>query len=182
MQNLVSIIIPYYNRPKKLERCLNSIGSQTYTHFEIIVIDDCSNIPFTVRHNHVKYLKNSTNSGPGVSRNLGMQNATGEFIAFLDCDDYWHPDFLEVLVGELQSNSKAVMAYALGFNVDEHETIISNHRNPKKKDRNCILPNILFSGRAWGTGACLWRTNLIKDTPWILQDAGKIMHLIQQLE
>ena len=55
---LVSIIIPYYNRPNKLERCLNSIDSQTYTKYEIIVVDDCSNIPIKVRHSHVKYLKN----------------------------------------------------------------------------------------------------------------------------
>ena len=133
MTPLVSIIIPYYNRPIKLERCLKSVFSQSYTCFEIIVVDDCSTVPYLKKHQNANYLKNEINSGPGVSRNRGMYEAKGTYIAFLDCDDYWHPNFLEVLVSTLEYNANSVMAYALGSNVDAAESIISDHRKTIKK-------------------------------------------------
>lgn len=166
MQHLVTIIIPYFNRPEKLERCLNSIFSQTYTYYEIIVVDDCSTIPFLLKHDNVTYLKNQVNSGPGVSRNLGIQHAKGVFITFLDSDDYWHKDFLKTLVPVLLNNPEACMAYSNGVKIDENCEIIGSRRK-KTIYPTTILPNILFSGRRWGTGGCIWRAASISHTRFL---------------
>lgn len=165
MQPLVSIIIPYYNRPIKMERCLASIAKQTYTHYEILIVDDCSDKPYPVKNKKITYLKNKANMGPGPSRNVGMEKANGKFIVFLDSDDYWHSDFLSKTVQALQDNQHAVMSYASGFNVDEEGNFVKKRRK-KPSTPITILPNILYKGRQWGTGGCLWNRGLIKDVRW----------------
>lgn len=166
MQDLVTIIIPYYNRPEKLERCLNSIFSQTYTNYEIIVIDDCSTIPYQTEHQNVTYLKNGVNSGPGVSRNLGLKNAKGTFITFLDCDDYWHKDFLTMVLPALADHPDACMAYSNGFEIDETGEVIGARRK-KPTYPTTILPNVLYSGRYWGTGGCVWKTSSLSHVRYL---------------
>uniref|UniRef100_UPI0040496052 glycosyltransferase family 2 protein n=1 Tax=Gelidibacter sp. TaxID=2018083 RepID=UPI0040496052 len=163
---MVSIIIPYYNRPEKLERSLSSIFSQTYQDFEILVVDDCSIIPFQIKHKNVKYLQNPTNSGPGVSRNLGLKHAKGEFITFLDSDDYWDKFFLETLIPVLISNPDACMAYCNGVKIDENCKVIGARRK-KIIYPTTILPNILYNGRRWGTGGCVWRASCINHVQFL---------------
>ena len=89
---LVSIIIPTYNRAKLVTEAVQSALSQTYTNFEILVIDDGStdNTEEMLKKydNDIKYIK-TERSGPGRARNLGISRAKGEFIAFLDSDDLW---------------------------------------------------------------------------------------------
>ncbi len=100
-QLLVSIIIPTYNRADLLPETLNSIIAQTYTNWECIVVDDGStdntaNIvqQYAEKHSKIKLFShpNHENRGAGASRNLGIINATGDFIAFLDADDFFLPN------------------------------------------------------------------------------------------
>ena len=101
---MTSIIIPYHNRPVKLKRCLNSIFQQTYQDFEILIIDDYSKTPLQLEvDNRVRILRNRKNLGPGLSRNVGLDNAKGEYIAFLDSDDYWDKEFLALTTKALNS-------------------------------------------------------------------------------
>ncbi|MCK7589901.1 glycosyltransferase family 2 protein [Subsaxibacter sp. CAU 1640] len=158
---LVSIVIPYFNRPEKLQRCLQSIYNQSYDYFEIIVVDDCSDIEPNELPDAVHYIRLSKNSGPGAARNEGLRIAKGIYIAFLDCDDYWHKDFLSKLINALANQPDIVMAYSLSYNMQNGASI-----GVKKKERlsvrNAILPDILFKSKAWATSACLWRFDLIK--------------------
>jgi glycosyltransferase involved in cell wall biosynthesis len=158
---LISIVIPYYNRPEKLIRCVNSIKNQTYNNYEIIIVDDCSETIFPdLNCNHI-YIKNDINKGPGASRNAGMDVAKGEFIAFLDSDDYWDKNFLVIMTNELVNCNlnKVIFAYCNTLNFDG-----SNKKAVKRSDvifHTTVLPNILIDGRSWSTPGCLWNRKLI---------------------
>ena len=94
-QNKISIIIPTYNRKIQLKECLDSILNQTYTNFEIIIIDDCSHeniekyLQKTYQDPRIKYIRNPENKGAGYSRKMGYQESTGKYIIFCDDDDYY---------------------------------------------------------------------------------------------
>lgn len=163
---MISIVIPYYNRPKKLQRCLTSIYEQSFDNYEIIVVDDCSNEDLNLDFSKFQYHKNKENKGPSYCRNVGMSLAQGNYIVFLDCDDYWHRDFLKIVFGKLKLNTEIIMAYSSGYNVDENCNIIGERRGGYVKSSN-ILPYILLNGRPWGTGACIWDLTKIKNIEWI---------------
>ncbi len=100
----VSVIIPSYDNPKELQRCLQSLESQlTSKQFELIVIDDCSpihsdKIKTISRRYKAKYYRNSENLGPGISRNKGAQISEGEIIAFIDSDCIANSKWLDYIV------------------------------------------------------------------------------------
>lgn len=103
MFGLVSIIVPCYNAGKYLSYTLDSILDQTYTNWEAIIIDDCSTDnsvsiinSYIVGDARFKLIESKVNSGgPAVPRNIGLDSALGDYIAFLDSDDLWLPEKLE---------------------------------------------------------------------------------------
>ena len=100
MNNLVSIIMPSYNTGKYIEESIRSVLAQTYENWELIIVDDCSTddsdaIVEAFSDPRIRYLKNPVNSGAAVSRNWGLREAKGRWVAFLDSDDSWHPEKLE---------------------------------------------------------------------------------------
>lgn len=100
MKELVSIIMPSYNTAEYIATTIESVLSQSYIHWELIIVDDCStdNTDDVVRpymkDERIHYLKNRKNSGAAVSRNQALREAKGEWIAFLDSDDIWKKDKL----------------------------------------------------------------------------------------
>lgn len=101
---LVSIVVPIYNAEKYLNECIDSLLSQTYKNIEIILVDDGSldNSPkicgdYVDNHNNIKYFKQK-NSGAGAARSLGVKKANGEFIMFVDSDDWLKNDAVEQIV------------------------------------------------------------------------------------
>lgn len=101
---IVSIIIPVYNSELFLTRCLDSVINQTYKNLEIIIVEDGSsdnslNIckKYEKKDNRVKVLLNGSNEGMAFSRNKALDNATGEYITFIDSDDYVELDYIETL-------------------------------------------------------------------------------------
>ena len=110
-QPLVSIILPVYNAQSHLARCLSSIRAQTYQNLEIIVLNDGSkdqSLPvceaFRKKDPRI-ILVDKANSGVSDTRNLGLKLATGEYIQFVDSDDYLDPDFTERLVTAAETNN-----------------------------------------------------------------------------
>jgi glycosyltransferase involved in cell wall biosynthesis len=98
----VSVIIPTYNRAHVIGRSIQSALDQTYRDFEILVVDDGSTDgtldavkPF-LQHAQVRYLRHENNKGHQAARNTGLKNASGEYIAFLDSDDTWIPEKIEL--------------------------------------------------------------------------------------
>ena len=164
---MVSIVIPYYNRPKKLQRALNSIMNQSYKDFEIIIIDDASDKPFEVSlSKNLNYIRCNENKGPGAARNIGLNIAQGEYVIFLDSDDYWHESFLDKVIKALERDSSVIMGYANGHSVDANGIIIEELRKDVIKS-NKILPSVLQHGRPWFTSACIWRKEMIKNIEWL---------------
>lgn len=100
MEDLVSIIMPSYNTAQYIGESIQSVIEQTYTNWELIIVDDCSTdrtdeVVKGVQDERIRYLKNGHNSGAAVSRNKALREARGRWIAFLDSDDLWHPEKLE---------------------------------------------------------------------------------------
>lgn len=95
----ISIVMPNYNKASFVDSAIQSVLNQTYTHFELIIIDDGSTdnsveIINSIKDNRIKLIKQK-NSGAAVARNNGIKNAQYDYIAFLDSDDIWLPWFLE---------------------------------------------------------------------------------------
>ena len=112
--SLVSIIIPTYNTEKYIEKCIQSVLEQTYTDYEIIIVDDCStdnsmDVVARFKDPRIKVIKNEINRGPSYSRNRGIQLSKGDFIALLDSDDWWTPNRLEVMMDFIESHHADVL-------------------------------------------------------------------------
>ncbi|MBO3723833.1 glycosyltransferase family 2 protein [Actinomyces bowdenii] len=99
---LVSIIMPAYNSADFIEETIRSVQAQTYPHWELLVVDDCSTdatreVVEALAHSdaRIRYERLERNSGAAVARNRAMAMARGSYMAFLDSDDLWHPEKLE---------------------------------------------------------------------------------------
>jgi len=113
MNPLVSVVIPTYNRAEDLKRALMSVISQTYSHWECLVVDNHSNddTDAMIEQLHdlrIKPFKIHNHGVIAASRNLGIQHATGQYIAFLDSDDWWAPIKLEKSVYYLEQGADVV--------------------------------------------------------------------------
>ena len=105
---LVSVIIPTYNRADLLRLTLDSVVAQTFSDYEIIVVDDGSfddsNEVLCARYTEIQYIKIKNSGGPSKPRNIGIEMAKGKYIAFVDDDDLWLPRKLEKQVSVLNNN------------------------------------------------------------------------------
>lgn len=123
MDGLVSIIMPSYNTGKFIAETINSVLAQTYTNWELIIVDDCStdNTDEVVAgfcDERIRYIKNEKNSGAAVSRNRALREAKGKWIAFLDSDDLWLPQKLEKQIAFMTENGYG-FSYTQYSEVDE---------------------------------------------------------------
>jgi len=146
-KDLVSIIIPYYRKKKYILKTINSILNQSYDHFEIIIVYDDENLSdlsylegLFKSYKKIKILKNSQTVGAGFSRNRGIENAKGEFIAFIDADDIWKKFKLESQINFMkQKNLKFThTSYEI---IDENDKVLG-----KRISRNFEKVNdLIFS-------------------------------------
>jgi len=110
----VSVVIPTYNRAGLLPQAINSVLSQDYGDFEIIVVDDGStddtqDMVNGLHNNRIRYIRLPENSGGSSKpRNVGLKATRGKYIAFLDSDDEWLPSFLSTLVRKLKDTHSAI--------------------------------------------------------------------------
>lgn len=103
--DLISVITPHYNNLTMLQQALESVQKQTYSHYEHIVVDDASREEvrkelrlLVSSYSNVRLILLNQNSGAGFARNTGIESAKGRFIAFLDCDDIWAPNKLQIQI------------------------------------------------------------------------------------
>lgn len=131
MEPLVSIITPCYNSADFIKQTINSVIEQTYTNWELILIDDKSKDEtckvaeeFVQKHNNIKLIKLEQNGGVSKARNVGLENATGKYIAFLDSDDIWLKDKLTKQVAYMEEKSLP-MTFCAYHRIDEVGKVIS---------------------------------------------------------
>lgn len=122
----ISVIIPAYNAEQTILETIKSVRQQTFSDFEIIIINDGSTdqtlkLLQNVEDNRLKIFSYE-NGGLSVARNRGITHATGEYIAFLDADDLWTPDKLELQLKALQQHSEAGVAYSWTYFMNEQGT------------------------------------------------------------
>lgn len=142
---MVSIIMPTYNREKTIKRAIDSILEQTYQDFEIIIVDDNSKdnteqIVKSIEDRRIIYIRNEENKGANASRNIGIEMARGEYIAFQDSDDEWLKEKLEYQLEELKVNRADIVASAFYKYVDKQESIVPSKI---KEDKN-IYEDLFF--------------------------------------
>ena len=137
---LITIIVPVYNVEKYLEKCIKSIICQTYKNFELILIDDGSNDmsgeicdKYAKLDSRIKVF-HTTNKGVSHARNIGLDNASGQYIGFVDSDDFIEPNMYEVLLKKIKEEDSKIIA--CGYNVVSKKSIIHRTKNSDKK-LNC---------------------------------------------
>ena len=121
--DLISIIIPSFNREHTILRTLNSVIKQTYTNLEIIVVDDCSTdntIPLIKsimkKEPRLQLLINAENKGANFTRNRGVKHAQGKYISFLDSDDEWYLETIEILWKKIKNTGDRIGLVYPGLN------------------------------------------------------------------
>ena len=146
----VSIITPSYNSGCFIAETIRSVLAQTYSNWEMIIVDDCSTDntesivkAFADTDPRIRYIRNEKNSGAAVSRNLALKEAKGRWIAFLDSDDLWKPEKLERQIQYMVEND-------YHFSYHEYDEIDEN-----SKSLGIHVSGIRKVGK-WGMYSCCW--------------------------
>ena len=135
MEELVSVVIPTYKRSDKIERAIKSVINQTYKNLEIIVVDDNAKNKeerektrnIVKKYKNVKFIENKENLGGALTRNIGIENALGDYIAFLDDDDEYVNSKIEkqlkLLKEKVKENRKVGMIYCYKNILDNNKKV-----------------------------------------------------------
>lgn len=165
---LISVIIPTYNRAAFIKDAIESVLNQTYKNYEIIVVDDGSidNTKEIVSSiaGSIRYIYKS-NSGPSASRNRGIREARGEYIAFLDSDDLWDPEKLELQMNEFLGNPELAMVTSNYRFIDQNKQVI---KDPVGKEGyvppRYIIADMVRLQFPWGgTSQFIFRRSVFED-------------------
>ena len=166
--SLVSVVIPVHGRFELAARAIRSVVGQSYRPIELIVVDDASSPAFAPAEKtpdfEIRVLRQDAHLGPGASRDAGRRAAKGEYVAYLDSDDFWAPDHLERLAETLRDNPEAGMAYATAMELRGGQS--PTPRRGSEESCTQILPTLLWR-RPWHTSACLWRRTVEDSTGWL---------------
>lgn len=126
----ISIITPAYNAEKTIVETIESVLSQTYQDWEMLVIDDVSKDnttsiveDYSTKDYRIKLIKLEKNGGAGVARNIGIKEAKGRYIAFLDSDDIWLPEKLEIQINFMNANGYGISFTAYELINEDSKTL-----------------------------------------------------------
>lgn len=163
---LISVVIPTYNCEHFIEETLESVINQTYRNLEIILVDDKSKDStalkienFLHKDHRIKLLKNEKNSGVSISRNRGIQEASGIYIALLDGDDLWVTDKIEQQL-KLAQETKADIIYSSYSLIDEKGKDLGREfRVPRKTSLEDMLKKSVIS-----CSTAMIKTDILKET------------------
>ena len=159
---LVSVVIPAYNREKTIREAVESVLEQSYTNLEVIIVDDCStdrtveNVE-SIPDDRVIIIRCKENGGACRARNIGIENAKGEYIAFHDSDDIWHADKLEKSMYYLKKENVDFVFSALNRKEMKSgkEEILPSYNLNMEKDKlgkllsfNCVSTQTILVKRA----------------------------------
>ena len=145
---MISVIMPAYNTEKYIDAAINSVLSQSYSDFELIIINDASTdntknciMKFSF-DSRIRLFNNEDNKGVAMTRNIGINLAQGDYISFLDSDDLWDKDFLAILIDYINKNNDVNFVYSIP------EKFYMDGRK-KTEDHKCVSGKILeFIGKS----------------------------------
>ena len=174
MNKLVSVIIPNYNSSLYIEDTINSVLNQSYENIEIIVVDDFSTddsvelvSKISQNHKNIKIIKLESNFGrPAGPRNIGLDCAQGDFIAFLDSDDIWHHQKIEIQLKKMKEEDSAFSSTDIEHfknkeSLKNFDKIYDTNKIfvKKRKLNDLLIKNFIISG-----SSVLCKREIIKDT------------------
>jgi glycosyltransferase involved in cell wall biosynthesis len=163
MGNLVSIIIPVFNRFEYADRAILSVLNQTYTNWQLFIVDDCSNQKYALPKDcenieqKIELLHNEKNSGPGLSRQRGLDLSIGTLVCFLDSDDYWLPDFLQISLNRHIEEPELCATYCQSVMTDGQ----LRRRNRIEDAVDDLFLGVISGFRPWATCALMWKKNYL---------------------
>lgn len=174
---MITVVIPTYNNEKTIERAILSIVAQSYTDWELIVVNDCSTdgtaevVKKYLTDPRICLITNEVNQGVGVSRKVGIDNSKGEFITFLDSDDFLRPDFLEVstLLQKQQNADVVYTSFTVMYETGAYQVLPSGDylmTDEATCQLHYIQPLKFLTGK-------LIRRTLIDKIPWSLKRVGE---------
>ncbi len=151
----MSVIMPVYNVERFVAKAVQSVLDQTFTDFELLIIDDVSpdsSISICEEFNdpRIKIIRHTINRGLAGARNTGVRNAQGAFLAFLDSDDCWHPDKLSLHHKHLVSHPEVGISFSRSAFIDEDGTPNACYQMPRLKD---IEPGYYLCRNPIGNGS-----------------------------
>jgi len=160
----VSIIMPYYKKKEFVGIAIESILSQTYQDFEVIIVYDDENLEdfnyiknFENNDLRIKVIKNKSKIGAGLSRNIGIKNSLNKFIAFLDCDDVWEKNKLQDQIRFMNENK-------IDFSFTAYDIIdYSNKKIGERKAKRILNFNDLIKSCDIGLSTVILKKELIDD-------------------
>ena len=162
---MISIIVPVYNVEKYLYRCIDSILAQTYTDFELLLIDDGSKDKsglicdeYAKKDSRIKVF-HKENGGVSTARNIGLQYAQGEWLAFIDADDYVHFNFLASFESMI-SEDLGLIHWGFCYNTNGDIKTIPISDKDKIMTMDEVCRNKIFHGYVW---SYLFRRDIIKE-------------------
>lgn len=147
-QKLVSIIMPAYNSELYISESIESIIKQTYTKWELIIVDDCSNDStveivnqYSKKDSRIKWFQLDNNSGAAIARNLAIEKASGSYLAFLDSDDFWAEGKLLSQINFMEKNGFLFTCTSYQ-KVDENGRLLNKEVKPElTNDYEDVLRN-----------------------------------------
>lgn len=161
----VSVIIPFYYGAQWLGDAIESALNQTYKNIEIIVINDCSpeKIDDIIEkyNNRVQFIKHEINQGSGPARNTGIENATGDYISFLDSDDIWLPTKLEKQI-RLMEKTGAMWCHTYFYHWRPDDNILKKSKH--MPNYGMVYPHILISSTILQSSVII-DINLLRNNP-----------------
>jgi len=161
---LVSIVIPTYNHAAFLRRAIQSVIDQTYKNWEILIVDNHSTdntdeIIASFQHPAIKAYKINNNGVIAASRNKGLTLATGEYIAFLDSDDWWLPKKLEVSIMHLEKGNDVVYHDLWEVKSDDQT---KRHKLSSRKLKRPVFKDLLIKGNALYNSSVVLKSHILK--------------------
>jgi len=156
MDKTISVIIPIYNAEKYLKQTLDCICSQTYKNLEIVCVLDCPTDNSTEiakeiskEDNRIKLIEHSKNRGLPAARNSGVENATGEYIHFMDADDLLNPDFYEMMISAAEEANADVSACSVFYEKKQWRSIWFQNREVLSGAQKIKKTEVVISSWAW---------------------------------
>ena len=130
---MISVVIPLYNKKECIVNTLNSVLGQSYTDFEVVIVDDGSTdgsteLISTIKDHRIRLITQN-NGGPSSARNTGVKYALGDYIAFIDADDIWMPDFLKEMIRLIADFPDAII-YGINYGRIEQGRMICTETKP----------------------------------------------------
>lgn len=167
-----SIVIPVYNASRSITVCLRSLVSQTFRNFEIVIVDDGSSDDssividqFFYKNPNVDYkIFRQNNSGAGAARNFGIDNARGEYLVFIDSDDYFDDDFLEKANGIIKKEKSDIVFIDIVREKNNAEIIrFEKMSDYQRVDKDLFIRRQLTGMIPWGGARKIIRRSIVKD-------------------